>query len=202
MHSFGIQGVMKDGLKERMSCVIGQDRMIIKKRDSVMEKVVIIINGRGGVGKDTLCDLAAKHFKVKNISAITPIKEIAQNYGWNGQKDSRSRKFLSDLKRVFIDYNDLPTKYLYEQYRIFLDDDNQFLFIHIREKEEIEKLKKLIDIKCLTLLIQRNQNDIKKWGNASDDEVENYEYDLCYNNDRSLIETEKEFVAFLEKLLV
>ncbi len=167
-----------------------------------MEKVVIIINGRGGVGKDTLCDLAAKHFKVKNISAITPIKEIAQNYGWNGQKDSKSRKFLSDLKRVFIDYNDLPTKYLYEQYRNFLEDDNQFLFIHIREKEEIEKLKKLIDIKCLTLLVQRNQNDIKKWGNASDDEVENYDYDLCYNNDRSLIETEKEFVAFLEELLV
>lgn len=165
-----------------------------------MEKVVIIINGRGGVGKDTLCDLAAKHFKVKNISAITPIKEIAQNYGWNGQKDSRSRKFLSDLKRVFIDYNDLPTTYLYEQYRNFLEDDNQFLFVHIREKEEIDKLKKLINIKCLTLLVQRNQGDTKKWGNASDDEVENYEYDLCYNNDKSLIETEKEFVAFLEKL--
>ena len=47
-----------------------------------MEKIVIIINGRGGVGKDTLCDLAAKYFKVEKISAITPIKEIAQNYGW------------------------------------------------------------------------------------------------------------------------
>ncbi len=167
-----------------------------------MKKIVIIINGRGGVGKDTLCDLAAKHFKIKNISAITPIKEIAQNYGWNGQKDSKSRKFLSDLKRVFIDYNDLPTKYLYEQYRMFLEDDSQFLFIHIREKEEIEKIKKLINIKCLTLLIQRNQNDTKKWGNASDDEVENYNYDLSYNNDRSLLETEKEFVAFLEKILL
>ena len=64
-----------------------------------MEKIVIIINGRGGVGKDTLCDLAAKHFKIKNISAITPIKEIAQNYGWNGQKDSKSRKFLKYIQK-------------------------------------------------------------------------------------------------------
>ena len=167
-----------------------------------MEKIVIIINGRGGVGKDTLCDLAAKHFKIKNISAITPIKEIAQNYGWNGQKDSKSRKFLSDLKRVFIDYNDLPTMYLYEQYRMFLDDDSQFLFVHIREKEEIEKFKKLIKNKCLTLLVERSQIDTKTWGNASDYEVENYEYDLRYNNDKTLKETEKEFVAFLKKLLV
>ena len=46
-----------------------------------MEKIVIIINGVGGAGKDTLCDLASKHYKVKNISAITPIKEIAQKCG-------------------------------------------------------------------------------------------------------------------------
>lgn len=86
-----------------------------------MKKTVIIINGTGGAGKDTLCGLASKHYKVKNISAITPIKEIAGNYGWNGEKDSRARKFLSDLKKVFIDYNDMPTKYLHGEYKEFLE---------------------------------------------------------------------------------
>ena len=33
-----------------------------------MKKTAIIINGRGGVGKDTLCELAEKHFKVTNLS--------------------------------------------------------------------------------------------------------------------------------------
>ena len=42
-----------------------------------MKKVAIVINGGGGVGKDTLCDLAAKHFKTINISTIDPIKELA-----------------------------------------------------------------------------------------------------------------------------
>ena len=165
-----------------------------------MEKIVIIINGRGGVGKDTLCDLAAKYFKVEKISEITPIKEIAQNYGWNGEKDSRSRKFLSDLKRVFIEYNDLPTQYLYEQYERFLKSDRQILFVHIREKEEIEKFKSMVKSRCLTLLVE-GQTDIKKWGNASDDEVKNYNYDLCYKNDKPLDEAEKDFVDFLKKLL-
>lgn len=166
-----------------------------------MDKVVIIINGRGGVGKDTLCEIAAKYFKVKNISSITPMKEIAGNYGWNGEKDSRSRKFLSDLKRVFIEYNDLPTQYLYEQYQIFLKDENQFLFVHIREKAEIEKLKNLIGGNCYTLLVKRDLKDVKNWGNVSDDEVEDYPYDLYYDNNKSLSETEKDFVDYLKGLL-
>ena len=167
-----------------------------------MEKIVIIINGVGGAGKDTICDLAAKHYKVKNISAITPIKDIAQNYGWKGEKDARSRKFLSDLKRVFIDYNDLPTKYLYDQYREFLESKNEILFVHIREKEEIEKFKKLVDIRCKTLLINRQNIDVEKWGNASDDEVENYQYDLYFENNGSLSEVEQKLVSFLYSLLI
>ncbi len=62
----------------------------------------------------------AKNYKTVNVSAITPIKEIASNYGWNGEKDAKSRKFLSDLKRAFADYNDLPTHYLYEEYKAFM----------------------------------------------------------------------------------
>ena len=166
-----------------------------------MEKIVIIINGAGGAGKDTICDLTAKHYKVKNISAITPIKDIAQNYGWNGEKDARSRKFLSDLKRVFIDYNDLPTKYLYGQYKEFLESKNEILFVHIREKEEIEKFKKLVDIRCKTLLIDRQNIDVEKWGNASDDEVKNFQYDLYFENNKSLAEIEQKLVSFLSSLL-
>ena len=42
----------------------------------IMKKTVIVINGAGGVGKDTLCEFAEKHFKVMNVSSITPIKEF------------------------------------------------------------------------------------------------------------------------------
>ena len=43
-----------------------------------MNKTVLVINGAGGVGKDTLCAMAAEKFRVENISSITPIKEIAK----------------------------------------------------------------------------------------------------------------------------
>ena len=88
-----------------------------------MKKAVSVINGAGGVGKDRLCDLSAKHFKVYNVSSITPIKEIASLCGWDGSKDDKSRKFLADLKRVSIEYNDYPTLWAKERYKEFLESE-------------------------------------------------------------------------------
>ena len=56
-----------------------------------MNKLTIVINGKGGVGKDTLC-MSLPHRRVRNISSITPIKEIAAMHGWNGEKDLKSRR--------------------------------------------------------------------------------------------------------------
>ena len=33
-------------------------KLYFSTRESVMKKLVIVINGSGGVGKDTICDLA------------------------------------------------------------------------------------------------------------------------------------------------
>ena len=43
-----------------------------------MTKQVFIINGSGGVGKDTVCSAAAQSWKVQNISSITPILQVAK----------------------------------------------------------------------------------------------------------------------------
>ncbi len=169
--------------------------------DKKKKQLVIIINGRGGVGKDTLCEMAAKHFSVRNISSITPIKEIALQNGWKGDKTKKSRKFLSDLKRLFVEYNDLPTKYLVRQYREFMQGEEQILFVHIRETEEIDKFKREVSHRCITLLVKRDKMRRGNWGNASDDEVENYAYDFYFQNDKPLPDVEKEFVRFIEERL-
>lgn len=166
-----------------------------------MEKIVIIINGRGGVGKDTLCEFASKSFKIQNISAITPIKNIALEYGWKGEKDAKSRKFLSDLKKVFIEYNDLPTKYLYQKYKEFMKSTDQILFMHIREIGEIEKIKKKIETPCVTLLVDREVDCNTEWGNDSDDQVNQYKYDFYYNNNKTLKKTEEEFKILINDIL-
>ena len=60
-----------------------------------MTKQVFIINGSGGVGKDTVCSAAAQSWKVQNISSITPILQVAKAAGWDGTKTPAARRFLS-----------------------------------------------------------------------------------------------------------
>ena len=109
-----------------------------------MKKRIVIINGKGGVGKDTLCDVIAKKYIVKNVSSITPIKEIARIGGWQGGKENKDRKFLADLKNLFVEYNDLPFVYLKKEMESFLQAKEEILFVHIREIEEIKKFLQLI----------------------------------------------------------
>ena len=167
-----------------------------------MKKVAIVINGAGGVGKDTLCDLAAKHFKVRNISSVDPIKDIAKMCGWDGTKDDRSRRFLSDLKKLTVDYNDFPTVWASARYREFLSSEYEILFVHIREAEEIAKFVKATDGAARTLLI-RGGDRMKKssYGNVSDDLVENYNYDYYFVNDKTLPEAERDFAALMAEIL-
>ncbi len=167
-----------------------------------MSKKLLIINGAGGVGKDTLCDLGAKHFKVYNTSTIIPIKDIARQCGWDGSKDNKSRKFLSDLKKLCVEYNDYPTAWALERYKEFLLSDNDIMFLHIREPEEIEKFVRATGGEAKTLLI-RGGDRMKKssYGNASDDCVENYTYDYYFVNDKTLDVAEREFAEFLRGVL-
>lgn len=167
-----------------------------------MKKIVLVINGRGGVGKDTLCDLAAKHFRVYNISSVDPIKEIARMCMWDGRKDDKSRRFLSDLKALTIAYNDFPTVWAKERFLGFLESDDEIMFLHIREPEEIEKFVRATDGFAKTLLIRGGDRMTKSsYGNVSDDGVENYTYDYYFTNDRTLPEAERDFVALLAEIL-
>ena len=167
-----------------------------------MKKLTIVINGAGGVGKDTLCDLAAKHFRVYNISTIMPIKDIARMCGWNGEKTDKARRFLSDLKALTVDYNDYPTVWATERYHGFLDSDDEIMFLHIREPEEIAKFVAATDGAARTLLVRGGERMKKAvYGNVSDDRVEDYEYDYYFYNDKTLEEAESDFVAFLSEIL-
>ena len=151
-----------------------------------MKKLVIVINGSGGVGKDTICDLTAKHFKVRNISTVDPIKEIATFCGWTGVKDDKARKFLT------AEYNDFPTNWALNVFREFLTTDEQILFVHIREPWEIEKFVKATGGVAKTLLVRGGtRSQARIYGNAADDMVENYEYDYYFVNDHALDETEE-----------
>jgi hypothetical protein len=163
------------------------------------QKIVIVINGKAQTGKDTLCDFVINHYHAEKRSSITPILKIARENGWDGVKNNKSRKFLSDLKRTFIDFNNLPNKYLLEECDKFLKSNNDILFVHIRESDQIKDF--LANVKdgcqCCTLLVSNTMDDKSVlWGNDSDDNVDNYPYDYTYYNIKPLEETERDFLEF------
>ena len=162
------------------------------------EKIVIIVNGSGGVGKDTLCGFAGEEYAAESVSSIDPIKKLAALCGWDGGKDDRSRRFLAELKRVCAEFNDLPTKYLTEKYNDFLKGESVILFVHIREKNEIDKFKACVSAPCVTLLVRRGGGT--RWNNDADGNVENYNYDYYYNNNLPLNEAKDDFINFLRKI--
>ena len=168
-----------------------------------MEKITIIINGVGGCGKDTLVEMLAKYRPIKNISSITPVKDIASYCGWNGEKTDKARKFLSDLKKVLTEYNEYPMQYLLAEQEEFLLSDDEILFVHIREPHEIEKFKDASKTLTYTLLVKpRAELQNKVYGNKSDDDVNKYNYDFEFANDKPLEIIEKEWVDFVDKKIV
>ena len=152
-----------------------------------MNKHIFVINGSGGVGKDTFCNLVDKvsNGKCFSYSSVNVVKQVAQLCGWNGAKEERDRKFLSDLKDLLTEYNDLPFKDICSQIESFLDASKvEILFIHIREPKEIQKVvDKYPQVK--TILISSIRVD-PITSNHADAEVFNYEYDYYIHNDGSL----------------
>ena len=163
-----------------------------------MKKNIIIINGSGGVGKDTFVNVCSNFRKVLNISTIDKAKEAARILvDWNGDKDEKYRKLLVDLKRLSIDYNDSPTKYICKKAEEFMNSDNEIMFIHIREAEEINKAKRLLGAK--TLLITNPHVKIIT-SNDSDKKVNQYEYDYYIDNDGTIEDLSNKALEFIQNL--
>jgi len=161
-----------------------------------MNKKIIIINGSGGVGKDTFVGLCSEFAKVKNISSVDKVKEAAKILvNWNGEKDEKSRKFLADLKQISIDYNNYPITYIKEQAEEFKNNDDQdIMFVHIRECSEIEKVKELLNAKSLLITSTRVEKILT---NSSDANVENIKYDYYIKNDGTIDELKEKAKQFV-----
>ena len=167
---------------------------------------IVIVNGRGRVGKDLFCEYAHDNCGlVYPISTVDRVKQVALFAGWSGEKDARGRKFLSDLKDAMSEYDDLPRKYVLDWMRQKLDiyegsmvgtDDIVFL-VHAREPEDI---KRWVEENGARALLIYRPNAEKSWGNHADDEVENYDYDYYLTNDGSLYDWKRKSINFIDKI--
>jgi len=162
------------------------------------DKYVIITNGSGTVGKDTIYKIMNKYVECVKYSSIDTIKEISRHFGCDGEKTEKNRKLWSDLKRISVEYNDMPFKetcFIIDDFKIDLIK-GRILLIDIREPEEITKIKnKFPDV--ITLLVTNDNVDIIE-SNSSDASVLNYKYDYIIDNSGSIDELNEKVNRFIK----
>lgn len=183
---------------------------------------VVIINGKPQSGKDTFCKYAQGYCDDDEsantliISSVDPLKEMLTQLGWDGTKTDKIRDMLMDMKQLWVQNQDGPTMFLFnnilEFHKACTGEDN-IVFVHIREPEEIKKLVNAltgfesmgIDVISL-LIIRKGGEDTPNQPTEtrrSDDEalINRYEYDVTINNDEDLIKLQELAAEFVDKLL-
>ena len=160
-------------------------------------KKIFILNGSGGVGKDTFVDIVGEMVPTKHISIIDKVKKAAKFFGWDNDKSDVGRRFLSDLKDLTDGYNNFNMRYVIEEIDVFIknDSEHEFLFVDVRESAQIKLLTSIFK-DALTVIVT-NKNVPKIMTNRADSGVFDMKYNYNVKNDGTisdLVEEAKKFV--------
>lgn len=166
-----------------------------------------IINGRPRSGKDTFVNFCLEELGAfgKLISTVDFVKKIATECGWDGTKDLKNRKFLSDLKDLLTNWGDIPYKKTLQEIDMFKFDldywdvsDKGVVFIMCREPKEIERFERELNAK--SVLIRRASVEFEQQSNHADSEVLNHKYDYIIENNGTVDELKEKAKGFLKNL--
>lgn len=161
-----------------------------------LNKQVFIINGSGGVGKDTFVNLIAKYIPITHITIAAIPKMIAEYFGWDTEKTEKERKLLSNIKLAIDEYNDGNYKRVVQAHKNFMNDEHtEWLIIDMREAKDIERAIK--DFGAKTILIKRNSIP-KITTNIADKGVFDIEYDYTIDNDGTIEDLNKKAYEFIK----
>ena len=174
---------------------------------------VVVVNGRPESGKTTFEKKCAelistsstfwfdenKRTEVAMISTVDFVKQIAKECGWDGVKTPHNRKFLSDLKDLLTEWNDVPYQKILDHIdymQVFGRAYDWILFVDCREPEEIQKLKERLN--AIAVLVRRLDDETSETSNHADANVFDYEYDYTIKNYGDLSDLTVECIAFLD----
>lgn len=166
----------------------------------------IVINGNAGTGKDSFILLCEKYLKEENLgvniynrSTVDFVKYIAEIAGWDGTKTPRNRKFLSDLKDILEEWDDVPNKQIDVTIKSLIGlKEDSILFIHAREPHNIQYYKDKYN--AITVLVINN-NIPQVTSNHADMDVYDYTYDYLIDNNSDLQQLEDSAKTFMNKIL-
>ena len=146
-------------------------------------------------------------YSCRIISTVDLVKEVAKFCGWNGQKAPKDRKFLSDLKDILTQWDDVPYKDIMNSYlgckkiwkQLGYNEEKCLYFVMCREPKEIQKFVDRLGAK--TLLVRREVVEETAQSNHADKEVFNYNYDITILNNGTLDELNDVAITFCDSFL-
>ena len=146
-------------------------------------------------------DTEKRRTLVKMVSTVDFVKEIAVKCGWNGVKTPENRKFLSNLKDLLTEWDDIPYKKILEEVERLnnwasYNYHDWILFVDCREPAEIQKLKERLN--ATTVIVRRLGDEVTETSNHADANVFNYEYDYTVKNYGDISDLVVDCVNFLD----
>ena len=162
---------------------------------------IYVVNGFPESGKTTFERIIQKFLGRENVfiySTIDTIKDLANMIGWDGKKDDRGRRLLSDLKAVMNQYNDYTIKEIADYLRTVetlgrYGTIEPIVFVDSREPKEIARIVR--EFNARTIYIKREKET--EFTNSSDQNVKDYYYDVYIWNNKDLPHFGFEIVDFL-----
>lgn len=169
--------------------------------------MILVINGTARSGKDTFCSFIEEEIgkeKVAILSSVDLVKELATRAGWNGEKTPKNRKFLSDLKDLLTEWDDVPYKdmkrkmdlLIYDWESYGLSSNNYMIFVMCREPQEIQKFVDRLGAK--TILVRRKEVENIEASNHADADFLKFKYNYEIDNNGSLAELREQARGFLK----
>lgn len=183
---------------------------------------IIILNGKGGSGKDSIVDgvseMRSEKLSIHKYSIIDYVKMNARLFGWDGGKELKDRKFLASLLDILMEYNGTPLEVVMGSVASCVDhllyhptDKQPIIVVMIRQPHLIQqfintffrsypKLRPHCFIK--TILIRRDSTDNAQYGNSGDDSVEQFQYDCWIENNGTLDESIHNFITTVKTYVI
>lgn len=184
-------------------------------QSSPRKRVIFIISGKGGCGKDTLIKEYSKRTSeywnpVLNISTIDPVKEFCGYFGYKeSEKDfDYNRALLHNTKNIFTDSTNLPVNDVLSKVIIdYYNNKSLVIFIHCREPENIDIMKNclmdlhLVNVEIKTLLVTRDATNDRVYGNHCDDDADKYDFDYTIDN-TDLTQSVRKLASIVTELVI
>ena len=172
-----------------------------------MKKIIYIITGVSGSGKDTFIEYVDDVSKqsVFTISSVQPIKDWFDKLGLDPtlMRGEAGRKMISDVKEGIAPAGILNNYCMTHVERYFEDCDQHeypIVFIHIREQEHIESFRKLANkngYAVRVIKVMRKQANENIPDNDGDNSVIHVNQDYTVHNDGDIEILHTSALAFM-----